>query len=618
MFARSTERYAPVPEWYQDYDVKFYKIDICADNSSANIAGYAEIVAEICRSGLECFTLELDDSITVDSVCINGRSAQYRRANHLLHVACSPERGEICTVTVYYAAANIKNNGFFSAVSNKADKWKIPVTWTLSEPNNAGKWFPCKQYLPDKADSAHIFITVPHHLKAGAPGVLAAVTPMPDNRLRYEWKTRYPLAYYLLSFAVSDYREYLCEARPEGIDHPVAIQHYIYNNDDFFRENKTAIDTTGALLELFSKLYLPYPFAEEKYGHCVAPMGGGMEHQTMTTISDFEPTLIAHELSHQWFGDMVTCASFQDVWVNEGFASYSEYLALEHLVSPDAATEWMKEAHFRARWSKTGSVFVPQKSAGDVWRIFNTDLSYKKGAALVHYIRYIVGDDNFFDILRGFLRKYAFATATATDFKHFAEQQTNIDLTSCFEQWYFGEGYPVFDVSWKNADGKIELLAEHVGSAAVTPLFATGMDVRLERTDGTDTLVQISVATPHDVFTMRVSGEISSVVVDPGYYVLKDLRSNDRVKDLPTNDHVVHCNTHITRRQNIEVHLSSPARNCRLLLTDADGNAALPSIAVRGKNVISLPAAELPNGAYLLYVVNGDEQYVRKIVKTTY
>ncbi|MDR1865252.1 MAG: hypothetical protein LBR08_06740 [Bacteroidales bacterium] len=615
--AQSPEMYAPVPEWYLDYDVKFYRIDIEADNTATDVTGHAEITAEVIGEALQTFTLELSRDIRVDSVLVDDRKVEFRRENDLLHAIHPLQKGNTYRTSVYYAAENIKGEGFFSAVSNKTDEWNIPVTWTLSEPYNAKNWFPCKQYLPDKADSAHIFITVPSHLKAGAPGVLSAVKPAPDNKLRYEWKTRYPIAYYLLSFAVSDYREYVTHAHPKGVDHPVKIQNYIYNNDEFFRRNKALMDTTASLIELFSELYLPYPFSDEKYGHCIAPMGGGMEHQTMTTLSGFGYLLVAHELAHQWFGNMVSCASFQDVWINEGFASYSEYLTLERFAPHQKAVEWMRDAHAMASWARDESIFVPKESVADVWRVFSSSLSYKKGAALVHYIRYVIGDDRkFFDVLRGFLKKYAFSTATGMDFKKFAEEQTGIDLTLVFNQWYFGKGFPVFDISWRQTGQKVELLAEHAGSSSATPLFVTDMDVRLVKTDGSDTLIRIPIRTGSDTFMFDLPDAVADLVIDPEYCVPKEIRSKDRVRDFPTADRFVLCDTHIARKQNLTVGFTeTPSRKCTLQLTDAGGTNMLPETPASRRRSITLPTAALPAGTYLLYVINGKERFVRKIVK---
>ena len=127
----SGQTYAPLPDWYYDYDVKFYKIDIEADDKSADVKGYTEIIAEISVNGLNRFTLELADDVRVDSVFINGQKTTFSREADLLHVH-SPQPlslGSKCSVTVFYAAIDIKSDGFFSAVTNGLDfRWNIPVT----------------------------------------------------------------------------------------------------------------------------------------------------------------------------------------------------------------------------------------------------------------------------------------------------------------------------------------------------------------------------------------------------------------------------------------------------------------------------------------------------------
>ena len=621
-FTGQTQDYLPVPEWYSDYDVKFYKIDIEANDTSINLKGYAEIIAEITASDVKLFNLELLETIIVDSVIINGQKTTFNREDELLQIVPSYRlsKGDNCIVRVYYNVPEVKREGFFTGLSNKKDNaWDISVTWTLSEPFNAKCWFPCKQHLPDKADSAYIFITVPANRKAGAPGVLSNITPVPDGKMRYEWKTCYPVAYYLLSFTVADYQDYTIYAHPKGIDKPVPVQNFIYNREGYLEKNKEKIDATASLIELYSELFLPYPFADEKYGHCAAPMGGGMEHQTMTTLSEFDFLLVAHELAHQWFGDLVTCASFQDIWINEGFASYSEYLALEKIY-PEQKLNWIRQTHSYSTWSDDGSVFVPHNQAKDEWRIFDHTLSYKKGATLVHNIRHIVNDDEkFFDILRGFLHKYSFSVATGMDFKQYLEEQTGMDFTWFFDQWYFGEGYPVYDVSWKKTDEELEILIEHTGSSEQTPLFITDLEVRIVRKDDTDTIIQLPIRSNREFFKQKFADDVKYIEIDPNYWELKHLHNSNLVSDFPTNDNFVTCNTHIIRRQELKLNFSEATmRNCKLKLTDTNGKTVFIEKPVKKKKEISIPMENLNYSTYLLHIQNGKNKYVRKILKTAY
>jgi hypothetical protein len=261
---------------------------------------------------------------------------------------------------------------------------------------------------------------------------------------------------------------------------------------------------------------------------------------------------------------------------------------------------------------------VPAESANDVWRIFDMNLSYKKGALLVHNIRRIINnDDKFFDVLRGFLHKYAFSTATGMDFSQYLEEQTGMDFTLFFNQWYFGEGFPIFDISWRKNNGYVEILAEHTGSASVTPLFMVDLDVRFVKSNG-DTLLQLPIRTNRDLFKIKTDGEVTGIEIDPGYYILKQIQSS-AVRDFPTADGFVQCNTRIKRRQDLSVTFSAlTERNCRVRLTDANGEKVFAEMPAKRKRGIVVPMEQLPNATYLLYVQNGKDLYVRRIVKTTY
>jgi len=155
-------------------------------------------------------------------------------------------------------------------------------------------------------------------LKAGSNGVLTAVTRTDATHLRYEWKERYPIDYYLISASVAPYVDYSYYVHFTGSYDSMLVQNYIYPNVLSSTYYKHVIDSTGMMIDYFSTLYSRYPFWKEKYGHCMAPLSGGMEHQTMTTIGYFSPTVVAHELSHQWFGDNATCATWSDIMMNEG------------------------------------------------------------------------------------------------------------------------------------------------------------------------------------------------------------------------------------------------------------------------------------------------------------
>ncbi|MBW7915041.1 MAG: hypothetical protein H3C54_15355, partial [Taibaiella sp.] len=312
------------------YDVQHVHLDIALDNQSVAIAGKATTTAGVLENNFSLYVFELNKRLNIDSVIINGLRANIERQGDIVNVFMPVllHRGAVFAATVYYHGLPETGTVFtFQSGMNNAEagEWNSRVTYSLSEPYYSKDWWPCKQSLQDKIDSAEIWITVPDSLKAGSNGLLQRITPLPGNKSRYEWKTNYPTTYYLLSVAVSNYTDYSFAKQLPGGEN-VLVQNYVYNHPSLMDTYKNGIDSTGEMLHFFSELFGTYPFYKEKYGHCMAPVFGGMEHQTMTTLQHFRYPLVVHELAHQWFGNHVTCATWRDIWINEGFASYSEYL----------------------------------------------------------------------------------------------------------------------------------------------------------------------------------------------------------------------------------------------------------------------------------------------------
>jgi aminopeptidase N len=519
-FPKTNEKTA---NWQADYDVKFYKIDIETNDTTTYVSGNVTILGEVKVPHLTTFTFELGAKLSVDSIQANHQKATFRREGDIVKVNLLPNtytEKNLLSITVYYKGS-VVSGGFFSPVANRVDsRWKIPVTWSLSEPLSAKYWFPCKQVISDKADSAYIFITVPKKCKAGSNGLLTGVTPIGKNKMRYEWKTKFPIAYYLLSFAVADYQEYSFYAKLNDKD-SVFVQNYIYNRPNYLENNKENIDLTKKFLAFYSSVFGVYPFLKEKYGHCAAPMGGGMENQTMTTLSSFDYNLVSHELAHQWFGDWVTCATWQDVWINEGFASYSEFLALEKLKSVDDALVWMRAAQQNALNEPAGSLYVPLEDSKNDSRIFSNNITYKKGAAIIHMLRYELSDDSlFFSILRRFLSVYKDSVATGDNFFNVVNLVTGKNYHWFLDQWYLGKGYPNFDISWIYAGQKLKLYSTQTPSNPATHLFKTHFDIRLIFNHG-DTLIRLWQDTVQKEFTIPVNREVIDIDFDPNSWLLK-------------------------------------------------------------------------------------------------
>ena len=508
-----------------DYDVKMYGLDLQASDTSVYIEGHVYILAEA-STELTTFVVELIDSMQVDSVYIDNVRHSYQHQNDEIAIALNTAipMGNLFEVKIYYHGAPDEADTEFAGIYNdRSPTWGNRVTWTLSEPFGAKVWWPCKQILEDKADSTYFNITVEDHLRVGSNGLLVNEVKLPDNRVRYEWKSNYPIAYYLLSMTISEYIVYETYAHPKDAD-SVLIQNYVYSNPATLPRFQEDLDELGPLLELFSDKYSPYPFYKEKYGNCMAPLGGGMEHQTMSTQGVFNLRLDAHELAHQWFGDNVTCKNWSDIWVNEGFARYSEYLALESQRSLEDANTWIKGEYEAVMMTPQGSVFIPEDELTDS-RIFDFRLTYQKGGALVHMLRNVIDNDAlFFDALSGYQQKFADSVATAEDIKIILEDKSGIDLTNFFDEWYYGEGYPIYNITWNYYNDTLYIEQKQTTSSEKVTLFHTPLEYKLIFDSG-DTLIKVTQTSNSQQFKIYMPQEVISVGVDPDSWLLKKINA---------------------------------------------------------------------------------------------
>ena len=501
------------------YDLHFVKLDLEITDQSTYISGNVSLHAKATQQ-LDTLILDFSNGMTVDSLYINDVKVNYtHQNNNIQYIFDSPlSIQDQIIAQVYYHGTPSTNGGVTNAYSSQWDK---KMTWTLSESFHAYEWWPCKQVLSDKIDSSYIFLTCDNDCKAGSNGILTNEIDLPNNKKRFEWKTFYPINYYLISFAVSEYQEYSNYANPVGSD-PILIQNYIYNSPGCLDYYKAQIDETPSMIELYSDKYGLYPFANEKYGHCLTTLGGGMEHQTMTTLGNFGYTLVAHELAHMWFGDYVTCATWQDIWINEGFASYSEFVTLENLQSLKEAHDWLTQAHNYALEEPNGSIYIPFEDAVYENRIFSYRLSYKKGASILHTLRNeINNDDLFFSSLRSYLNQFADSVATGDDFKETVEQETGIELDTFFDQWYYGKGYPQFDLEYYQENDTLYLMVSETTSSTETPLFQLHVDYKLIHAEG-DTTIRLYQSENIEAFRIPFAKKITQIEVDPENWILDE------------------------------------------------------------------------------------------------
>lgn len=511
------------------YDIKYLKLDISAELFSRTISGTSLTVAKAVQP-VDTFIIEFVDAMTLDSVIINGVKKTFLRpagSNHIM-VPLSPAipAGGTINALFYHRGTASASAIYVGTISSNG----LNYTASLSESYQAREWYPAKQVLSDKIDSLDVWITTDSANLAGSNGLLKAVVVKPNGKKQYQWSCRYPINYYLPSFSIGNYMEYKNYAKPASIaPDSILIQHYLADNATYFNSVKANLDKTPVFIEKMSELFGLYPFKNEKYGHCQANIGGGMEHQTMTTLSSFGSTLIAHELGHQWFGDNVTCSTWNDIWLNEGFATYSEYLMIQNLPSLFPTTTdsaYMLSIHNDVLSSTNGSVYVPMASVYDENRIFSSRFSYNKGAAILHTLRFEMQDDNlFFQTLRTYQQQFRDNVASATDFKTVAETVSGKNFTDFFNQWYYGEGYPTYNADYYVlGDSLILTVWQTVSAPTVTPFFKGLLEIKVKSAQG-DTTVKVNIDVNGQQFKFRYNKIPNGLVIDPKNWVLNKVGS---------------------------------------------------------------------------------------------
>jgi aminopeptidase N len=600
----------------EKYDVHFYSLNLNMTNTSSYLSGTAEIHAKA-NANLDSALFELYPSMIIAEVRVNGLIVNFSRLGTAVKVPVNSSVNQNFIIEISYSGnpptAQTNPLGGSGMTAGTSPSWGNKVVWSLSEPFSAYEWFPCKQSLRDKADSSFVAVTVPDTCKAGSNGVLINTVPLGNGFTRYEWKNTHAIDYYLISVAVAKYIEYSFYANPVGAPNPILIQNFIYDNPQTFIYFEDEINETGDFMELFYDLYGPYPFEDQKYGHCMAPIGGGMEHQTMTTQGFFSKGLTAHELAHQWWGNSVTCASWSDIFINEGFASYSEYVMLENLY-PAEKVQHMLDVHDNVLSQTGGSVWFSDTLNEN--RIFNGRLSYDKGSGIIHSIRYLMNNDSlFFAGLREFQNDFKDSVARGIDFRNKMQEISSINYTPFFEQWYFGEGYPTYSIRWKQIGQDLLLELKHTASKpSVTPTFTNPIDLRFIRQGMNDTLIRFDVASNSQQFYISNFGTLSSTItVDPQNWIINTLGTIIQDNSLVNLTEVMENNTALTIVPN--------PNNGIFTIGNQQANCWVSVFNMQGKNILNkllapnelIDLQDFGKGTYLLEIKNSENSEAKTL-----
>jgi len=519
--AKVREAYRPktlASQW--DFDAIYYGLDLKIDVSTEIIYGAVTMQAKSKVTSLNAVALDLYDNMTVDSIKMGTTNLSYTHSADLINITLNRTYAldENFLLTVYYHGHPVEG-GFQAFDFSYHGSPSMPIISSLSEPYFARTWWPCKDHPSDKADSADINVTIPSNLIVASNGVLRTVIDNGNGTKTYKWHESYPITTYLISVAISNYQIFSDYYHYSPAD-SMEVRYFVY--PEYYSEAVANYGVTVGAIEFFAQTFGEYPFIREKYGMAHFPWSGAMEHQTCTSIlySWYDSYVIVHELSHQWWGDYITCGSWHHIWLNEGFATYCEALYYEHLYGISYYHSYMNNYDYAGG----GTIYVQDTT--DVYEIFS-GLVYDKGGWVLHMLRHVVGDSTFFDILRSYYADPRFANKSALteDFQEVCESVSGMDLDWFFQEWIYGTYRPNFRVSWmyENLGGAYRVYL-HIDQIQTTPplIFTMPIDVTIYSQQGENTFVVFDNQRSQD-FQFDVQYQPTSLVVDKDKWVLRYL-----------------------------------------------------------------------------------------------
>jgi aminopeptidase N len=516
-----------------NFDVKYYRAEWEVDPAIRYIKGKLTCYFQMLLNG-NSLSLDLMNGLTVDSIKQRNSSLSFTHTNNLLQLNFSNaiNAGIVDSISVYYKG--VPPNTGFGSFENTTHAG-TPVVWTLSEPYGSRDWWPCKNGLDDKADSLDVFITCPVAYKAASNGILQSETIINAGTKRLAWwKHRYPIASYLVCFAVTNYSVFNNSVQLGSTNLPMQTYCYPENLAAF----QSGTPNTLAALKQFHDLFGDYPFINEKYGHVQFSWGGGMEHQTSTFVVNAGESLTAHELAHQWFGDKITCSSWEDIWLNEGFAT--------HLASIYMETKYPANV---INWRKSDINYITSQTGGSVWvndtssvgRIFDGRLSYTKGSYLLYMLRWILGDSVFFKGIRQYQKDpaVAYGFAKTTDLKRNLEQVSGKDLTYFFDDWFKGQGYPTYNVQWSQlGDAYVKIKMNQSSSHSSVPFFELPVALVFKNASQQKTII-VDNKINGEIFLKEIGFRADTVLIDPEYWLVTKNNVSQKITDNVSGQNIV-------------------------------------------------------------------------------
>jgi aminopeptidase N len=592
-----------------NFKVTYYRCEWNVDPAVRYIRGKVTSYFKI-TAGTDNISFDLTDSLNVDSIQdINGKLSFIHSNNTLtIDLGSTKVIGEMDSLSIYYQGMP-PNDGFGSFVTSQHSG--TPILWTLSEPYGSRDWWPCRNGLDDKADSIDIIITNPSQYTAASNGLRQSETINGLNKITH-WKHRYPIATYLICMAVTNYAEFKDSVQLGDISLPMQTFCYPESLSLFQANTPTVLGT----LKYYSDVFGNYPFIKEKYGHVQFGWGGGQEHQTSTFIVTPNENLMAHELAHQWFGDKITCGSWRDIWLNEGFATHLAIMDFE-VRFPQAVLDTRKSEIENITSLPGGSVWVDDTS--NVNRIFDGRLTYTKGSHLLYMLRWELGDSIFIKGMRRYFNDstIAFGFAKTDDFIRNMQAASGDELKEFFDDWFYGQGYTSYNVQWTQiGNDYVKINMSQTTSHPSVTFFPLPVALEFKNATQQKTIV-VNNTFNKQVFFSNIGFIADTVIIDPEYWLITNNNISEKINDDITGKNIVQVFPNpFLNNFNLYLH-NFAAQKAYVQIYDAKGSLLFnENILLNGSLYTTINTQSFSKGIYIIKLQTDDGfRYVKKILK---
>jgi aminopeptidase N len=515
------------------YDVLHYLIRTRFDVPQKIVIGDETIMLKPLAEGFRSFALDASD-MSIESVTLASSGAELQWSQPpdklLINMDRSLGPNDILSVRIRYRATPSRGL-FFVPAKEGTDFSKPAQIWTQGEPEDNHRWFPCYDYPDDKATTEQYITTAASEI-AISNGALAETTDNPDGTRTFHWVMSQPHSTYLTSLVVGDYVK-LTDAYKN-----VPLEYYTYHGTE--KTALRAFSETPEMMQFFTGL-LNYDYPYHRYAQTIvsAYFFGGMENITATTHADSEilssedelpastEELVSHELSHAWFGDLVTCKSWKELWLNEGFATFMEAVFKEHKEGRDA---YLLQMRMNARlYQLEDQLRYRRPIVFDRYRnpteLFDATL-YQKGGFVLHMLRETVGDEIFWKSLNNYLDEYKYANVETADLQRVFEATSGKRLDWFFDQWVYKAGYPELRVgySYEPASKQLTLTVEQTQQPDETTPAVFRLPVEIEMATAKATRTErIEINRRTQVFNFKLDGKPLMIRFDKRSGILKKL-----------------------------------------------------------------------------------------------